>query len=90
MAAIVDPIALVHSFIWNDVRSTSADSERCQYTALQKDVNMFYGMSAEFRENTSSSTLAFRLDFMEKYMVFRTTGKPQTSSRFLQTPFSMR
>ena len=86
MAAIVDPIALVHSFIWNDVRSTYADSERCQYTSLQKDVNMFYGMSTTFRENTSSSTLGFLFGFHGKVYVIPHYGKAADIAQVFTDP----
>jgi len=66
MAAVMDPIALVNSFIWNDVHYKYSDNEICHYTSTQKDFNIFYGMSANYHENTASSTIGFIFGFHGK------------------------
>jgi hypothetical protein len=59
MAAIMDPIALLNSFIWYDVHYKYSDSEICHYTSIQKDFSIFYGMSADYHKNIADSNIAF-------------------------------
>src|SRR5262245_6983118 len=84
MAAIVDPIALVNSFIWDDVHYKYSDSEICHYTSVQKNINIFYGMSASYHENTSSSNIGFIFGFHGKLYFIPQYGKEADIERFFK------
>jgi hypothetical protein len=86
MAAIMDPIALVNSFIWNDVHYKYSDSEICHYTSIQKDFNIFYGMSTNLRENTASSTIGFIFGFHGKLYFIPQYGKAADIEKFFKDP----
>src|SRR5262245_43170014 len=86
MAAVIDPIALVNSFIWNDTNYKYSDSEICHYTSIQKDFNIFYGMSANFRENTASSTIGFIFGFHGKLYFIPQYGEVADIEKFFKDP----
>jgi hypothetical protein len=86
MAAVIDPIALVNSFIWNDTHYKYSDSEICHYTSIQKDFNIFYGMGANFRENTASSTIGFIFGFHGKLYFIPQYGKAADIEKFFKEP----
>ena len=86
MATVMDPIALFNSFIWDDVHYKYSDSEICHYTSIQKDVNIFYGMSASYHENTASSTIGFIFGFHGKLYFIPQYGKAADIERFFKEP----
>jgi Domain of unknown function (DUF3943) len=86
MAAIIDPIALINSFFWNDTHYTYSDSEICHYTSIQKDFNLFYGMRVNYQENTANSTLGFIFGFQGKLYFIPQYGKEGNIEKFFKEP----
>ena len=84
MAAVIDPIALVNSFFWNDAHYRYSDSEICHYTSIQKDFNIFSGMSASYHENTANSTLGVIFGFQGKLYFIPEYGKEGNIERFFK------
>jgi hypothetical protein len=82
MAAIMDPIALLNSFIWDDVHYKYSDSEICHYTSIQKDLSIFYGMSTHYHENTENSTIGFIFGFHGKLYFIPQYGKQADIEKF--------
>src|SRR5262245_50233571 len=72
MAAIMDPIALVNSWIWDDVHYSFTDAEICHYTDIQKEFSIFNGVSIGYHENINRFNIGAILGFYGKlYLIPR-------------------
>jgi Domain of unknown function (DUF3943) len=66
MAAIMDPIALVNSWIWDDVHYSFTDAETCHYTSIQNEFSIFNGVSVGYHENINRFNIGVILGFYGK------------------------
>jgi hypothetical protein len=84
MAAIMDPIALLNSFIWDDVHYKYSDNEICHYNSIQKDFSIFYGMSADYHDNINNSNIGFIFGFHGKLYFIPQYGKAADIEKFFK------
>jgi uncharacterized protein DUF3943 len=57
LAAFMDPIALVNSFVWCDIPYRYSKDNICHFSPIQKDISIFSGVSVSYHENTNNSTI---------------------------------
>jgi Domain of unknown function (DUF3943) len=82
LAAIIDPIALVNSLVWRDVRYNLSDAE-CPYNTIQNEFNIFTGMSVVYHENTERFNPGFVLGFYGKLYLIPRYGKASDLTEFI-------
>jgi hypothetical protein len=86
LAAVMDPIALVNSFIWSDVHDKYTKSDHCSFTSMQKDMSIFSGMSIGYHENTSNFDTDFMFGFHGKLYLIPQYGQEGDIERFFNKP----
>ena len=83
-AALVDPIAFVNSFIWNDVEYTSSESNACNYTGTQSELSLFSGTSTVYYENTNRFKTGFMIGAKGKLYLLPYYGQESDISKFVK------
>jgi hypothetical protein len=86
LAAVMDPIALVNSFIWSDMHGKYFKSDSCPFTSLQKDISIFSGMSVGYHENTDNFNADLIFGFHGKLYLIPQYGQEANINRFFETP----
>jgi hypothetical protein len=86
LAAVIDPIALVNSFIWSDMRDKYSKSNNCSFTSIQKDMSIFSGMSVGYHENMSNFNTNFIFGFHGKLYLIPQYGLEGDIERFFNKP----
>ena len=66
IAAVMDPIALVNSFFFNDMYNQFSQENSCYYNSFQKDFSISHGMNMNYHENTHDLDIGFILGFHGK------------------------
>jgi hypothetical protein len=86
LSAVMDPIALVNSFIWSDMRDEYSTSNTCPFTSMQKDISIFSGMGISYHENTANFTADFIFGFHGKLYFIPQYGQEADLNRFFNKP----
>jgi len=86
LAAIIDPVALGHSFIWRDVPYKYSQSNICHYTPIQKDISIFTGVSVSYHENTNNYNVGPIFGFHGKLYLIPQYGQEADIDRFFKEP----
>jgi hypothetical protein len=86
LSAVTDPIALVNSFIWSDVRDKYSISVMCPFTSIQKDISIFSGMGISYHETTSHSNASLIFGFHGKLYFIPQYGQEAVIDRFFNKP----
>ena len=79
-SAIIDPIALVNSFIWDDTNYKFR--ETCHYDPIQNEFSIFGGMSTVYHENTAHFENGFIFGFHGKLYLLPYYGQVSDIKRF--------
>jgi hypothetical protein len=82
IAAIMDPIALVNSWLWNDVHYSFTDAETCHYTSIQNEFSIFNGVSVGYHENINRFNIGVILGFYGKLYLIPHYGEASDIRRF--------
>jgi hypothetical protein len=82
MAGIVDPIALINSWVWHDVPYNLSDAE-CPYNTIQNEFHIFTGMSVVYHENTGRFNPGFVLGFHGRLYLMPRYGKASDLTEFI-------
>src|SRR5215467_14310103 len=86
LAAIIDPVALGHSFIWRDVPYKYSQKDICHYTPIQKDVSIFTSASVSYHENTHNYNIGPIFGFHGKLYLIPQYGQEGDIDRFFKEP----
>ena len=86
LAAVIDPVALGHSFIWSDVPYKYSQGDICHYTPIQKDVSIFTGASVSYHENTHNYNIGPIFGFHGKLYLIPQYGQEGDIDRFFKEP----
>jgi hypothetical protein len=82
IAAMMDPIAFVNSWLWDDLHYSFTDAETCHYTDSQKDVSIFNGVSAAYHEHSNRFNLGVMVGFYGKLYLLPSYGEALDIRRF--------
>ena len=83
IAAIIDPIALLNSFLFNDIDYKMSKEKSCYYNPLQKDFSISHGMNMNFHENTHNTDIGFILGFHGKLYLLPLYGQEADINEFV-------
>jgi hypothetical protein len=84
MSAIVDPIRLWHSIVWNDVDYIASEEDACDYTTIQSDFSLFSGMSTVLYESTDQVKIGLILGAHGKLYLIPQYGEEVDINRFFK------
>jgi hypothetical protein len=84
LAAFMDPIALVNSFIWHDIPYRYSKDNICHFAPIQKDISIFSGVNVSYHENTNNSTIGPIFGFHGKLYLIPQYGKEADIDRFFK------
>ena len=86
LAAVIDPVALGHSFIWSDVPYKYSQGDICHYTPIQKDISIFTGASVSYHKNTNNYNIGPIFGFHGKLYLIPQYGQEANIDRFFKEP----
>jgi hypothetical protein len=86
LAAVIDPVALGHSFIWSDVPYKYSKDDICSYTPIQKDISIFTGVGVSYRENTNNAGIGPLFGFHGKLYFIPQYGQAADINKFFKEP----
>jgi hypothetical protein len=86
LAAVIDPVALGHSFIWRDVPYRYSKDDICSYSSMQKDISIFTGVEANYHENTNNVNIAPLFGFHGKLYFIPQYGQEANIDKFFKEP----
>jgi len=86
LAAVIDPVALGHSFIWSDVPYKFSKGDICSYTPFQKDISIFTGVGVSYRENTNNAGIGPLFGFHGKLYFIPQYGQAADIDKFFKEP----
>jgi hypothetical protein len=86
ISAIIDPIALLNGFLFNDLYYEISKEKSCYYNPLQKDFSISHGMNINYHENTHDTDIGFILGFHGKLYLLPRYGQEADMNEFITHP----
>jgi hypothetical protein len=83
ISAIVDPIALINGFFFNDADYQISREKNCYYDPLQKDFSISHGMNVNFHESTHDTSIGVILGFHGKLYLPPRYGQESDINEFV-------
>jgi hypothetical protein len=84
MSAVIDPIALLNSFIWKDASYTFSDEDTCNATPIQSEFGIFSGMSTVYYDSIDRFKTRFIVGFHGKLYLIPHYGEELDRQQFFQ------